>query len=265
MSAGNIELSPPSRGHISQWFAQKQGQDGQPHAGQDWAYTDGVNIFDGAYAMADGVVVWADDTRKLGWPNPWYFNPDFDRTDRQDSSAGNAVVLKHWFGYTTYCHLEETPLNIGDPVKRGQRVGTVGASGFSFGKHLHSDLILNGADVSVAPLYGRSDPNPYLTGTLSFSGTITQEDDMPWNETFDKDVRGSLQNITNEVRGLSDLNIDVRGDLANKGKQLAALTAATNQLATLLAEKQGLDVEAVRAAVASAIADGITLTVKAGV
>ncbi|WP_426940257.1 hypothetical protein [Pseudarthrobacter sp. S6] len=103
-------------------------------------------------------------------------------------------------------------------------------------------------------------------GGLQFSSeSITPlEDDMPWNDAFDKDVRGSLQNITNEVRGLSDLNIDLRGDLANKGRQLAALTAATNQLATLLAEKQGLDVEAVRAAVSSAIAAGLTITVEAG-
>lgn len=102
------------------------------------------------------------------------------------------------------------------------------------------------------------------SGTITLQSTTIQEDEMALTPTFDEDVRGSLKNITNEVTGLHDLNIDVRGDLANKGRQLAALTAATDQLATLLAEKQGLTVEDIRAALAGAIADGIKVTVGNG-
>lgn len=84
---------------------------------------------------------------------------------------------------------------------------------------------------------------------------------MPWNDNFDRDVRGSLQNLTNETAGLNAFIIDVRGDLKNKGQQIAALTAANDKLVTLLAEDKDLTVEDVRAALAGAIADGIKVTI----
>jgi lysozyme len=54
---------------------------------------------------------------------------------------------------------------------------------------------------------------------------ITQEDDMAVTPSFEPDVRGSLAAISKEVAGLSQLNRDLRGDLAQKTAQIARLEA----------------------------------------
>lgn len=159
-----IILTPPSTGAITQYYG--NGSERGVHSGNDYAYSSGGKIHDRAVAMDDGIVVWADDTRKLGWPNRFYFNPDFDRSDNVDHSAGIATVLEHWYGMTTYCHLSHTPLNIGDRVKRGQYVGTVGETGFSYGKHLHAELILNPVNFNTVT-GGRADLNKYMVDAVT--------------------------------------------------------------------------------------------------
>lgn len=181
-----IVLSPPSRGFRTQHYGENPNPDYQPggHTGDDWAYTDGVTIFPEVLAMDDGVVVWADWSHKLGWPNRWHLNPDFNKNDFIDESAGIVVALQHWYGETTYSHLEETPLNIGDTVKRGQRIGTVGNTGRSYGKHLHAELILYPFNFNT-PTYGRTDPARFMTGTLTAQSstapapTPQKESEMP--------------------------------------------------------------------------------------
>lgn len=175
-----IYLTKPSRGHITQFFAATQ-VDGNPHAGQDYAYSRGAEIFPEVYAAADGVVLFAGDSRGLSWPNIMYLNPDFDRSDAQDSSAGNYTILAHFdaagnqVALTGYGHQEEIWVSAGQSVKAGQRIGTVGATGFSAGKHLHFDLVLAPFDVDDAPYYGRVDPNPYIIGEWNYAGDITQQ------------------------------------------------------------------------------------------
>lgn len=163
-----IQLTPPSTGAITQYYG--NGSERGVHSGNDYAYSSGGKIHDTAVAMDDGIVIWSDDTRKLGWPNRFYFNPDFDRSDNIDHSAGIAVVLQHPYGMTTYCHLAETRLNNGDVVKRGEYVGTVGQTGFSYGKHLHAELILNDHDFSTNT-GGRADLNKYMVATVTNTPT----------------------------------------------------------------------------------------------
>lgn len=182
----DIILTPPSTGAITQYYG--NGSERGVHSGNDYAYSSGGEIHADALAMADGEVIWADDTRKLGWPNRFYFNPDFDKSDNVDHSAGIAVVLKHWFGMTTYCHLEDTRLNIGDMVKRGQKVGTVGQTGFSYGKHLHAELILNNHDFSTNT-GGRADLNKYMVAAV----TETEKD---W---FDMATESDLEKVVQRV------------------------------------------------------------------
>ncbi len=181
-----ITLVKPSRGHVTQVYGNTQ-PDGNPHAGQDYAYTNGVEIYPEVYAAGDGVVLFAGDARGLAWPNIMYLNPDFNRSDNVDESAGNYTIIAHpdaagnRVALTGYGHQEEIWVKAGDRVKAGQRIGTVGATGFSAGKHLHFDLVLFPFDVDDAPYYGRVDPNPYFAGSLSYQGgTITQleEDEM---------------------------------------------------------------------------------------
>jgi hypothetical protein len=176
-----IQLVSPADGHVTQAFGARQLQDGQPHAGQDYAYYSGGKVCDAVYAAADGVVLFAGDSRDLGWPNIMYLNPDFDRSDAQDSSAGNYIIIQHHVAgkpvaLTGYGHLEDYSVRAGSVVKAGQRIGTIGETGFSAGKHLHFDFLLYPLSYA-APLYGRTDPNPYMNGTigtLSADAIITQ-------------------------------------------------------------------------------------------
>lgn len=52
--------------------------------------------------------------------------------------SGNAVFIDHGHGlYTTYLHLSELDVAVGDMVERGQRIGLAGATGRVTGPHLH--------------------------------------------------------------------------------------------------------------------------------
>jgi murein DD-endopeptidase MepM/ murein hydrolase activator NlpD len=147
----------PSKGPITQEYGNLQ-PDGLPHTGYDFGFTDGVRTFPDVYAAAAGTVLYAGDSRHLGWPNPWYFNPDFDRTDAVDTSAGNVLVIGHDDGVTTYSHLESWDVAKGAEVRQGQRVATVGNTGYSFGKHLHFEWIPYPFDFGT-PAYGRERPS----------------------------------------------------------------------------------------------------------
>lgn len=61
---------------------------------------------------------------------------------------GNVVHLAHGSGVTTfYAHLNRVTVRRGEGVAAGERVGTVGSTGFSSGPHLHFEVRLRGAMV----------------------------------------------------------------------------------------------------------------------
>lgn len=177
-----IQLLAPARGRITQRHGAIQSHNGLPHAGQDYAWQDAGHVTDEVWAAAAGVVVFAGDVRTLGWPNAWHFNPDFDRSDSVDSSAGQAVVIAHDQGgvqfYTTYNHLAAYSVRAGQTVRARQRIATIGDTGFSAGKHLHFELIFQPANFATAT-YGRADPNPYFVDSITVMGSSTnQEEDV---------------------------------------------------------------------------------------
>jgi murein DD-endopeptidase MepM/ murein hydrolase activator NlpD len=115
----------PSRGRISGLFGAQRVFRGVPAA-----YHSGVDVAAGAgapvVAPADGVVV-------LAGP------PQF-------SLEGNLVILDHGMGLNSaFLHLATSEVTVGQPVRRGQRIGTVGATGRATGPHLHWSLMWNGA------------------------------------------------------------------------------------------------------------------------
>jgi murein DD-endopeptidase MepM/ murein hydrolase activator NlpD len=88
------------------------------HRGIDIAGRMGTPVF----ATADGVVQVAGGRRGLG----------------------NSVILRHGYGVETkYGHLQEVLVRVGDKVKRGQKLGTMGSTGRSTGPHLHYQLEVN--------------------------------------------------------------------------------------------------------------------------
>lgn len=275
-----IRFVNPSRGHITQRYGNTQ-PDGMPHAGQDYAYTNGTETFPEVYAAADGVVQFAGDSRNLGWPNPWYVNPDFNRADNWDSSAGNLIALRHnqFSADTGYGHLEKCLVKEGDQVKAGQLIGITGNTGNSYGKHLHFFLMFHPFNYNTST-YGCSDPNPYFGTGITPQGTITplreasflmaltdkQQEDLHYvlctdegrqihaqkfadvvfrtslgmfdggKPTFEEVLAVSndrLGHIKRSTDLLAPFDVDVRGDLANKGAQLADLKGSQSTISPM--------------------------------
>jgi hypothetical protein len=131
----------PAHGRISSRFGSQRVYRGVPAA-----YHSGVDVAAGAgapvVAPADGVVV-------LAGP------PAF-------SLEGNLVILDHGMGLNSaFLHLATSAVVVGQLVRRGERIGTVGATGRATGPHLHWSLSWNGArldpELAAAPA-GRAAP-----------------------------------------------------------------------------------------------------------
>jgi len=72
---------------------------------------------------------------------------------------GHHVIIDHGDKYTLYGHMENVDVDVGDAVKRGQKIGTCGTTGHSTGYHLHFEVQLGG-------IYGeRVDPMNYFKST----------------------------------------------------------------------------------------------------
>lgn len=122
----------PAAGPLSSRFGLRRifnGQPRNPHAGLDVAAGTGTPV----QAPAAGVVVSTRD---------YFFN-------------GNTVFLDHGQGLISAAmHLSRIDVREGQAVRRGDRLGTVGATGRVTGPHLHWAVILNGTAV---------DPELFLT------------------------------------------------------------------------------------------------------
>lgn len=259
-----IALTSPHRGPVTQYYGNRQ-PDGLQHTGNDYGYTDGSRTYPEVYAAADGEVLYAGDSRNLGWPNPWYFNPDFDRNDAVDSSAGNVLVLGHWFGVTTYSHLESWEVRAGR-VTAGQHVATTGTTGRSTGKHLHFELLLYPLNFDT-PTYGRTDPNAYMDG-LAAMGTVTtlEDDDMcftPEEKAHILSVLGSLA----DHAATKDFVLDNVDGAGRRDFQNAALVSLVENVATkkdlaAIAAKVNPDVDEKELAAQLLAAGGLKITVE---
>jgi len=72
-------------------------------------------------------------------------------TKRSDLLAGygNYIEIDHGHGVITrYSHLEEIEVRVGQKLKKGQVLGTVGSSGGSIAPHLHYEVIENGTNTN---------------------------------------------------------------------------------------------------------------------
>ena len=102
----------------------------------------GIDI-SGANASGSLVVAGATGTvTEAGWSTGGY---------------GNYVIIDHGNGIETlYAHMLDNSLmvNAGDVVTKGQAIGRVGNTGYSFGAHLHFEVRVNGNKINPAPYLG---------------------------------------------------------------------------------------------------------------
>ena len=77
---------------------------------------------------------------------------------------GNYVSVQAADGAVMYyCHLDSRAVKKGDKVKKGQRIGIMGNTGYSFGAHLHFEVRRNNKAINAADYLGI----PNKTGTYS--------------------------------------------------------------------------------------------------
>ncbi len=104
--------------------------DGRGHKALDIGAPKGTDI----YAADDGKVIFSG--RKSGY--------------------GNVIEIQHNDGKTKtlYSHNNKNFVKVGDTVKAGQRIASVGITGTATGYHLHFEVIINGKQVDPAPYIG---------------------------------------------------------------------------------------------------------------
>jgi murein DD-endopeptidase MepM/ murein hydrolase activator NlpD len=112
---------PIKKGWISSYFGMRNDPftgKRTMHKGMDFAGKEGSEVV----AVAAGVVTWVGD--KYGY--------------------GQLVEINHGKGYVTrYGHNKKALVEIGDRVKQGQVIATMGSSGRSTGPHVHFEVLLN--------------------------------------------------------------------------------------------------------------------------
>jgi murein DD-endopeptidase MepM/ murein hydrolase activator NlpD len=99
------------------------------HYGMDFTAPAGTDV----YATGNGVVV------------------DVSSSQR---GLGKHITIDHGFGYTsTYAHLSNFNVRVGQRVQRGDIIGYVGSTGMSVANHLHYEIKLNGINVDPVNYY----------------------------------------------------------------------------------------------------------------
>ncbi len=72
---------------------------------------------------------------------------------------GQTVVIDHGWGvYSTYSHMSQRMVNVGDTVTIGQTIGLIGSTGRATGAHLHWEIWVNG--IPVEPMQWLSQTFP---------------------------------------------------------------------------------------------------------
>ncbi len=121
-SSADVNFLTPIEGIMTGSYGRRRvfnGQPKRPHSGMDIAADKGVPVA----CPADGTVIESGD---------FFF-------------SGNLVYIHHGQGLITlYAHLNTIDVKVGDKVKKGQIIGTVGATGRVTGPHLHWSVGLNG-------------------------------------------------------------------------------------------------------------------------
>ncbi len=117
---------PIKKGWISSYFGMRNdpfsGKRAM-HKGMDFAGKEGSEVV----AVAAGVVTWAGE--RYGY--------------------GDMVEINHGKGTVTrYGHNKEVLVQVGDRIKQGQVIATMGSSGRSTGPHVHFEVLKNGKSVN---------------------------------------------------------------------------------------------------------------------
>jgi hypothetical protein len=99
-------------------------------------------------------------------------------TASSNKSQGNIVRIAHAGGYeTVYAHLESMTVHVGQRVRAGDRIGTVGMSGQAFAPHLHYEVRRDGAGMDpVGFFFASVSPSEYVNMLYMSVNTLQSMD-----------------------------------------------------------------------------------------
>lgn len=124
------QVQPAGRPTVGGWISSHFGPRNDPFTGQR-AHHGGIDIAGRAgspiVAVAAGVVTWSGD--RFGY--------------------GKMVEINHGNGYVTrYAHNRENLVEVGDAVRKGDRIALMGMTGRATAPHVHFEVLLNGRVVN---------------------------------------------------------------------------------------------------------------------
>jgi len=101
------------------------------HFGEDWNGRRGGNsdLGDPVYTIADGIVTFAYNVRQ-GWGNVALIRHAY-----RDPKSGKVKFVDSLYG-----HLDQMGIKVGQVVKRGQKIGTIGTNYGMYPAHLHFEM-----------------------------------------------------------------------------------------------------------------------------
>ena len=108
---------------------------------------------------------------------------------------GNYVCVEADGKRMYYCHLASRAVKVGDTVKKGQRIGIMGNTGYSFGAHLHFEVRVNNKAINAADFLGI--PNKAGKCDIRLMNAETYVDAIIKKVGFSKpeDVRNALLGV----------------------------------------------------------------------
>ena len=147
-----IRLTPPTvPKYVSSGWGASRAYRGGWHAGLDFPAAKGSPML----AAADGRVVYVKNV--------------------STSFAGKYPIIDHGNGvYTRYLHAEHVSAKVGQQVRRGEQIGTVGTTGTTnSAPHVHFDVKLSPAALAeYERRYGK--PTTGFSGKLTVAGVSTR-------------------------------------------------------------------------------------------
>ncbi|NOT36737.1 MAG: M23 family metallopeptidase [Saprospiraceae bacterium] len=72
-----------------------------------------------------------------------------EKIENKASGYGKSVLINHGFGYKSlYAHMHIIKVRVGEKIKKGEPIGTIGNSGLSTGPHCHYEVWFHGKPIN---------------------------------------------------------------------------------------------------------------------
>lgn len=166
----------------------------QPYSSQHQAIdiVGAGNTISDVIAYDDGIVVLVESNVR-----------GTDTNSSGTASYGNFIKIKHGNNIQTlYAHLKYGSVKVkkGDSVKKGQVIGTMGATGRAFGVHLHFEVRdYNNKRKNPYDYLWQTDKSPTLTNIVTPVSTEKKEEPVVPSENQNTEVEDTQAEIVQEV------------------------------------------------------------------